>query len=89
MKLQGTVVRAKMDKTVIVEVASKRSHPKYGKIINVIKKYYAHFDGVLEPGSAVVIEESKPISKTKRWKVIEVVEEQNLPKSKIQSKSRK
>jgi small subunit ribosomal protein S17 len=63
-----------MQNTVIVEVSRKVSHPKYGKEIIRTSKFYAHTENPLDIGAQVWIEESKPISKLKRWKVVEVVE---------------
>lgn len=59
-----------MQKTAVVAVSSFRAHPKYKKIMKITKKYKAHYEGEpLEIGSVVLIEESKPISKDKRWVV--------------------
>jgi len=72
--LVGTVVSDKTDKTVTVLVERKVKHPLYGKIIRRSKKYHAHDEnneyGV---GDVVRIEETRPISKTKTWRVIERV----------------
>lgn len=72
---QGVVVSDKMDKTVVVKVASYKSHPKYKKIIESNKNYKAHDEnnecGV---GDTVKIIESKPISGSKRWIVESIVE---------------
>ena len=73
--LQGKVVSDKMDKTVTVLVERKVKHPLYGKIIRLSTKIHAHDennqDGI---GDVVVIEESRPLSKTKSWVVKELVE---------------
>ena len=72
--LIGTVVSDKTDKTVTVQVERKVKHPMYGKIIRRSKKYHAHDeDNAFKPGETVRIEETKPISKTKSWKVIDRV----------------
>ena len=70
--LIGTVVSDKTDKTVTVKVERRVKHPLYGKIVKRSKKYHAH-DEVNEynVGDTVRIEETKPISKTKTWKVID------------------
>lgn len=74
-RLQGTVVSNKMDKTVKVSVETIGSHRLYGKIIRTNKNYMAHDESnALEIGDVVRIVESRPISKTKRWVVEEVVE---------------
>ena len=70
--LIGTVVSDKTDKTVTVLVERKVQHPLYGKIIRRSKKYHAHDeDNAFRTGERVRIEETKPISKTKTWKVLD------------------
>ena len=69
-QLQGTVVSNKMQKTVVVEVESLKEHPKYKRRYKVHKKYKAHAEENYEVGDRVVIEESRPLSKEKKWKVI-------------------
>jgi small subunit ribosomal protein S17 len=72
--LSGRVVSAKMQKTVVVEVETVKQHRLYGKTIRTVKKYMAHDeDGACEEGDQVRIEESRPLSHLKRWKVVEVV----------------
>jgi small subunit ribosomal protein S17 len=73
--LIGTVVSDKTDKTVTVNVERKEKHPLYGKIIRRSKKYHAHDEGnEFKPGDVVRIEETRPISKTKTWKVLDRVQ---------------
>ena len=73
--LIGTVVSDKTDKTVTVLVERKVKHPLYGKIIRRSKKYHAHDESnEYQLGDTVRIEETKPISKTKTWKVIDRVQ---------------
>ena len=73
--LVGTVVSDKTDKTVTVLVERKVKHPLYGKIIRRSKKYHAHDEGNdFKPGDTVRIEETRPISKTKTWKVLDRVQ---------------
>ena len=73
--LTGTVVSDKGDKTVVVRVERKVKHPLYGKIIRRSKKYHAHdADNAYKTGETVRIEETRPISKTKTWQVIERVQ---------------
>lgn len=68
--LTGTVVSDKMDKTVVVLVERKVKHPLLGKIVRVSKKYHAHDeDNQCHAGDVVTIEECRPISKTKTWRV--------------------
>ncbi len=72
--LIGTVVSDKTDKTVTVKVERKVKHPLYGKIIRRSKKYHAHDeDNAYKAGETVRIEETRPISKTKAWRVIDRV----------------
>lgn len=73
--LSGRVVSDKMDKTVTVLVERRVKHPLYGKVIRRSKKYHAHDEGnACHVGDMVVIEECRPISKTKTWKVTKIVE---------------
>ena len=70
--LIGTVVSDKTDKTVVVKVERKMKHPLYGKIIRRSKKYHAHDeDNSAKTGETVRIEETRPMSKLKSWKVVE------------------
>ena len=71
-RLTGIVTGCKMEKTVIVEVSRKEKHPKYKKYLLRKTKIHAHTEDEIEEGSRVVLEESRPISKTKRWRVVEV-----------------
>ncbi|MGN7611624.1 30S ribosomal protein S17 [Magnetococcales bacterium HHB-1] len=69
--LQGVVVSDKMDKTVVVKVERRVRHPLYGKIIRRSKKYKAHDEeNAFKIGDFVQMEESRPISRHKRWRVI-------------------
>ncbi|MGK2285126.1 30S ribosomal protein S17 [Pedomonas sp. V897] len=72
--LQGTVVSDKADKTVVVLVERRVRHPLYGKIVRRSKKYHAHDEeNAIKAGDVVRIEECRPISKTKSWRVLEKV----------------
>jgi len=71
-RLKGKVVSDKMEKTVVVVVERVFSHPVYKKRIRVTKRFKAHDEGGAKVGDEVVIEEARPFSKQKRWKVIEV-----------------
>ncbi len=72
---QGIVVSSKMDKTVVVKVASYDPHPKYKKIIESNKNYKAHDEqNACGEGDIVRIVETRPISGGKRWTVAEIVE---------------
>ena len=73
--LTGRVVSDKMDKTVTVLVERKVKHPLYGKIIRRSKKYHAHDENnEYREGDVVTIEECRPLSKTKAWRVAAMVE---------------
>jgi small subunit ribosomal protein S17 len=72
----GTVTSDKMDKTVVVSVERRVQHRLYGKPVVRTKKYYAHDeDNRARIGDVVRISETRPLSKTKRWRVVEVVEQ--------------
>ena len=74
-QLTGTVVSDKMDKTVTVLVARQVMHPTIGKVVSRTKKYHAHNEGNdAKMGDRVVIEECRPLSKTKAWRVAKVAE---------------
>ena len=69
--LNGTVIRDKNNKTIVVMVKRKYSHPFFGKVISSSKKYHAHDENnKLKTGDKVKIIESKPFSKKKRWEAI-------------------
>jgi small subunit ribosomal protein S17 len=71
---EGVVVSAKMEKTIVVRVDRRTRHPVYGKIIKLSKKYYAHDEKKqAKVGDRVRIVESRPLSRLKRWRLIEVI----------------
>lgn len=73
--LQGVVVSDKMDKTVVVNVARRKQHALYRKVINRSKRFKAHdAENECNVGDTVRILETRPISKGKRWRVIEILE---------------
>ena len=73
--LTGIVTSDKMDKTVTVLVERKVKHPLLGKIIRVSKKYHAHDEAnEIHAGDVVLIEECRPLAKTKSWRVAKVLE---------------
>ncbi|SEP30170.1 30S ribosomal protein S17 [Nitrosovibrio sp. Nv6] len=73
--LSGKVVSDKMDKTITVLVERKVKHPLYGKIMVRSKKYHVHDESnEFHAGDMVVIEECRPLSKTKAWRVVKLVE---------------
>ena len=70
----GEVVSTKMQKTIVVEVSRRVPHPLYKRIVAKRKKFYAHDEeGLAKPGDVVRIVESRPLSKLKKWRVVEVV----------------
>ncbi len=70
-RVQGTVVSAKMAKTVVVRVERTKLHAKYKKRYTVSKKYKAHDEkGEYHAGDKVVLEETRPMSRDKRWRVV-------------------
>lgn len=72
----GRVISDKAQKTVVVAVERRVSHPLYGKQVVRTRKYYAHDEaGVAHQGDVVRIMETRPLSKLKRWRVVEVVEQ--------------
>ena len=73
-ELVGTVLGNKMEKTAVVNVTRLVQHPVYKKVIRVRKKYVAHDEKKeTKVGDTVRIRETKPLSKTKRWKIVEVL----------------
>jgi len=73
---EGIVVSNKMDKTVTVSIQRKLRHPQYQKVIITSKKYYAHHELEQIPvGARVRIEETRPLSKLKCWRVLEILGE--------------
>lgn len=73
---QGRVVSDKMDKTITVAVETKKNHPIYGKRMNYCKKYKVHDENnTAKVGDIVRIMETRPLSATKRFRLLEVVEE--------------
>lgn len=70
----GTVVSNKMNKTVVVAVENRSPHPKYGKIMVRTKRYKAHDEeNECQEGDIVRIQETRPMSRTKRWQVSEIL----------------
>ena len=72
---QGTVVSAAGDKTCVVQVSDRKRHPLYGKMITRSTKFHAHDEeNVATVGDVVQIMETRPLSKLKRWRLVEIVE---------------
>ena len=77
--LIGTVVSNKMQKTIVVEVTRKKAHRLYGRVISIRKKFYAHDEkNEAHVGDTVRIEESRPLSRLKRWTLKEIVRKSAL-----------
>lgn len=73
--LQGVVVSDKMDKTVVVDVSRRKQHPLYRKVINRSRRFKAHDDAnACNVGDVVRILETRPLSRGKRWRVIEILQ---------------
>ncbi len=71
----GVVFSNKMDKSVTVAVKWKEKHPIYGKFVNKTKKYHAHDEkNECNIGDTVKIMETRPLSKTKRWRLVQIIE---------------
>jgi small subunit ribosomal protein S17 len=71
----GEVVSSRMDKTIVVRTVTRVPHPKFGKIVKQMKKFYAHDEqNQAKPGDTVRIMETRPLSKLKRWRLVEVVQ---------------
>jgi len=71
----GEVVSNKMARTIVVRVERRFPHPKFKKVVTAYKKFYAHDEkGEAKPGDRVRIIETRPLSKLKRWRLVEVVE---------------
>jgi small subunit ribosomal protein S17 len=71
----GEVISNKMAKTIVVRVERRFPHPQYRKVITAYTKFYAHDEkNEAKPGDRVRIQETRPLSKLKRWRLVEVVE---------------
>jgi small subunit ribosomal protein S17 len=70
----GNVVSNRMNKTIVVQVVRQKSHPLYSRVISKAKKFYAHDEkNEAHVGDVVKLEETRPLSKLKRWKLKEIV----------------
>ena len=84
---EGSVVSDKMNKTVVVAVETKKVHPLYRKAIRVIKKYKAHDENnACKIGDKVKIVETRPLSKEKRWRVMEIISKGEMVKTRPKQK---
>ena len=74
-RLIGTVVSDKMQKTIVVRIETRKMHPTYKKIMRSAKKYKAHDEkNEAKSMDKVLIEETRPLSKDKRWRLVSVIE---------------
>jgi small subunit ribosomal protein S17 len=71
----GEVVCSSMNKTIVVQTVARVPHPKFGKIVKQMKKFYAHDEqNQAKTGDTVRIMETRPLSKLKRWRLVEVIQ---------------
>ncbi len=71
----GIVASSKMDKSIVVAVETREKHPIYGKFVKKTKKFHAHDEkNDCNAGDTVKIMETRPLSKTKRWRLVEIIE---------------
>jgi small subunit ribosomal protein S17 len=71
----GQVISSGMNKTILVRTVTRVPHPKFGKIVKQMKKFYAHDEeNKAKPGDMVRIMETRPLSKLKRWRLLEVLQ---------------
>jgi small subunit ribosomal protein S17 len=72
---EGTVISAAMDKTAVVAIIERVRHARYGKTVQHTKRLYAHDESNdVQVGDRVRVAETRPLSKTKRWRVVEILE---------------
>ena len=75
----GIVVSTKMNKTIVVKVENRYSHPIYSKIMVKTRKYLVHDDiGTCNVGDQVLVQECRPLSKRKRWKLVKIISKTSL-----------
>src|SRR5277367_842440 len=85
----GKVVSSRMQKTIVVQVVRKKSHAFYGRVISTAKKFYAHDEkNEAHVGDVVRLEETRPLSKLKRWKLKDIVRKTTLlPEAAVEAAS--
>ena len=71
---EGLVISDKMEKTVVVAVEDRVKHPLYGKVLRRTSKLHAHDESGAATGDRVLLMETRPVSATKRWRVVEILE---------------
>ena len=75
----GEVMSSRMHKTIVVQVIRKKAHPFYGRVVSKAKKFYAHDEkNEAHVGDVVRLEETRPMSKLKRWRLKEVIRRSTL-----------
>ena len=75
---KGQVISRSGDKSIVVLIERREQHPKYGKVIRLFKKFHAHDEqNAASVGDMVRIEESRPLSRLKRWRLVEVLKKSN------------
>jgi small subunit ribosomal protein S17 len=87
--LVGEVVSTKMQKTIVVEVTRQKAHPLYRRVVSRSRRFHAHDEAnTARVGDVVRIEETRPLSKLKRWRLIEVVRRAALVPEEIKAAQR-
>ncbi len=72
---QGVVISDKMEKSIVIAAKFKEKHPIYGKFVQKTKKYHAHDENnEAHVGDTVLVMETRPLSKTKRWRLVSIIE---------------
>ena len=73
---QGVVISDKMEKSIVIAAKFKEKHPLYGKFVQKTKKYHVHDENnEAHVGDTVLIMETRPLSKTKRWRLVSIIEQ--------------
>ena len=73
--IQGVVISDKMEKSIVIAAKFKEKHPLYGKFVQKTKKYHVHDENnEAHVGDTVLIMETRPLSKTKRWRLVSIIE---------------
>ena len=73
-RMKGEVIKTAMDKTAVVQVTRRFPHPVYKKYVTRMKKFYAHDEqNAATVGDQVIVEETRPLSRTKRWRILEII----------------
>ncbi|MBU1727358.1 MAG: 30S ribosomal protein S17 [Candidatus Omnitrophica bacterium] len=85
----GTVISDKMQKTIIVKVARLSKHPKYGRVVKISNKYKAHNEkGEARIGDKVLIAETRPLSKDKRFALKKIIRKAQIPHVEIKEETK-